>query len=154
MNKPTKCRTNLLHDLPADTDAFGSHQRVAEALAHIVTSEIGGKAIALTGTWGSGKSTVIRLLKMALKQQGNSSETVFVFDAWSHEQDPLRRAFLERLIDFLSDVEWVDSADWESTKASLARRVKTTETSETPQLTWGGVSFAAALLLAPIGWAV
>lgn len=96
MNVSKACRTILLPDSPAQTDAFGSHERLASAIAELISSDTGGKSIALTGSWGSGKSTVITLLKSKLEAYAR----VFVFDAWAHEGDPLRRAFLERLIDF------------------------------------------------------
>ena len=39
-------RTILLEDLPATSDAFGSHEPVARAIADMVRAETGGKAIA------------------------------------------------------------------------------------------------------------
>ena len=57
MGDSISCPTKLLDDLPADRDEFGSHQRVANAIAELVRNEEGGKAIALIGPWGSGKST-------------------------------------------------------------------------------------------------
>ena len=57
---------------------------------------------------------------------------VFVFDAWAHEGDPLRRSFLEKLICFckenklvLNQEEWKDKLDEE-----LAKRKETTHTRE------------------------
>ena len=90
------CTTHLLPDHPAQTDAFGSHDRVASGIADLVSSGDGGKSIALTGSWGSGKSTVVELLKLK-----DSPTKIFVFNAWTHEGDPLRRTFLEQLINFL-----------------------------------------------------
>ncbi|RLB33490.1 MAG: hypothetical protein DRH12_18340, partial [Deltaproteobacteria bacterium] len=57
-----ECPTHLLSDLPASEDAFGGHARVARAIAKLLEEEEGGKAIALIGTWGSGKSTVVKIL--------------------------------------------------------------------------------------------
>ncbi|MEA2711337.1 MAG: hypothetical protein QOF78_3938, partial [Phycisphaerales bacterium] len=85
---------HLLDDLPATTDAFGGHLRVSEAIWQLVDRESGGKAIALEGSWGSGKSTIVQMLRNRMESAGNS---VFVFDAWAHEGDPLRRAFLQTL---------------------------------------------------------
>ena len=56
----------LLSDDPADVDELGSHQRVADGIAKLVLSNDGGKAITLEGAWGSGKSTVIKLLEKLL----------------------------------------------------------------------------------------
>jgi energy-coupling factor transporter ATP-binding protein EcfA2 len=142
----------MLLDLPAGEDAFGPHKRITKAIAELITSEDGGKSIALTGPWGSGKSTVVSLLKKLL-QDGNKSPKceVFVFDAWSHQGDPLRRSFLERLIDFLVDKKWIDSKSWREEKEKLSKRLKITETSEIPHLTNVGYAIAVAALLVPIG---
>src|ERR1041384_3148952 len=99
-----------LLDDPAPTDAFGSHQRIASVLARFIDSEPGGKAIALTGAWGSGKSTVIRLLRqclVALDKTRSANTLIYEFDAWAHEGDSLRRAFLESLGRALSDAKWI-----------------------------------------------
>ena len=85
-------RVRLLDDAPASEDAFGSHKRIANALTQIVKEEQGGRAIALVGTWGSGKSTVIKLLGQNLEANPQDYKLV-CFDAWSHENDPLRSAW-------------------------------------------------------------
>ena len=93
-----KCPTKLLDDLPADKDAFGGHQKVAETIANMIENEDGGKAIALIGSWGSGKSTVIKMLKNRLcpkvVDEKEWNKMVFVFDAWAHSGDVLRKTFL------------------------------------------------------------
>lgn len=103
-----KVKVELLPDMPVDEDAFGGHKRVAAAIAELVENEDGGKAIALEGGWGSGKSSIVRMLETRfakVKAQGHqdgdrSKDTrILVFDAWSHEGDPLRRVFLEELTD-------------------------------------------------------
>jgi hypothetical protein len=109
----------LLSDSPADLDAFGSHERVVKALARIIEHEQEGQAIALSGRWGSGKSTVINLLRSYFRRKAEPNQSdirVFVFDAWAHQGDPLRRAFLAELISFLGkdDVktEWINKDEW------------------------------------------
>ena len=51
----TKKDVVLLDDLPATKDAFGAHERIALSICDLVTTETGGKAIALVGSWGGGK---------------------------------------------------------------------------------------------------
>src|SRR5690606_22069420 len=50
--------------------------------------------------WGSGKSCVVSMLKRRLEETHIGRIGVYVFDAWSHEGDPLRRVFLEELTEF------------------------------------------------------
>jgi predicted KAP-like P-loop ATPase len=85
----------LLDDLPAKVDAFGAHARIAQSIRELIATEPGGKAIALVGSWGGGKSTVINLLRAGEESKADGL-AVFVFDAWVHEGDPLRRTFLEK----------------------------------------------------------
>jgi ABC-type transporter Mla maintaining outer membrane lipid asymmetry ATPase subunit MlaF len=80
--------TNLLSDAPADEDAFkgGGHERVANALASLIRDEEGGKAVALQGPYGSGKSTVIEILDDKIEDDGETR--IFTCDAWEHQGDP------------------------------------------------------------------
>jgi len=55
------CPTKLIGDVVVKDDAF-RHERVAAAIADMIQHEMGGRAIALTGSWGSGKSTVVGFL--------------------------------------------------------------------------------------------
>lgn len=97
-----------------------THQRIADQLYDLITSgNPDGMTIGLEGDWGSGKSTVIELLRQKL-EPSNESKTLlsrlrklfpkrkkslktffFYVDAWEHEGNPLRRVFLEALIDKL-----------------------------------------------------
>jgi len=141
-----KPRTVLLNDFPSATDVFGSHEPVASAIGDMVTREEGGKAIALEGSWGSGKSTIVRVLSERLKGQ------VFVFDAWAHEGDPLRRVFLEKLIEFCWDK--IDGRRWSETRDELRRRRKVEKTRVLPQLSFAGGLVTLSILAIPIGAAL
>ncbi len=148
----TKCVTRLLSDAPTRKDAF-SHASVADAIAELVTTEIGAKCIGLTGTWGSGKSSVVEILRHKLSELGHGNLDVFVFDAWAHQGDPLRRSFLEQLINRLSSIRWLKHPEyWEGKKEELARRTQVTSTTSQPQLTFLGGAFAITLLLLPLGY--
>ena len=140
-----KCLTRLVDDVPEARDDFGSHERVAMAVVDLIESENGGKALALEGTWGSGKSTIVELIKAKLPG------SVFVFDAWAHKGDPLRRAFIEELIGFLKD-DYIDEKEkWREQQDTLAKRKKETVIRNTPRLTWQGTTFALLALLLPLG---
>jgi len=141
----TYCETVLLSDRPSDSDDFGSHQRVAGAITQLVESD-GGKAIALIGSWGSGKSTVVELLNSNLSKQNDHK--VFVYNAWAHEGDPLRRSFLESLIDFLVDIQWSTQTEWDELLDQITKRKEETETKKTPILTtWGRLVGLTALFV-------
>ena len=70
------CRTITLTDEPQETDGFkgGPHQRIAKAIAGLIQPpEAKGIAIGIEGSWGSGKSTVGRILIKEL--EGKKEET-------------------------------------------------------------------------------
>ncbi|MBA2116719.1 P-loop NTPase fold protein [Bremerella alba] len=150
MTEEDKCPTFLIEDTPADEDAFGPHQRVADAIAELIeSSEKGGKVIGLEGGWGAGKSTVVGFLVKRLSK--NTNYTVISFDAWAHEGDPLRRTYLETLIQELRATKWVDDATWKKRREEIAHRRKETITRITPKPTNLGVALAISLLLVPLG---
>lgn len=147
------CPTWALDDAPVDEDQLGSHKPIAAAIHELVAREDGGRTIGLEGPWGSGKSTVIRLLA---RRMCGDDELVVVFDAWAHEGDPLRRSFLEKLIDILIAEEWVDGKKWRERRAKLASRARVEQTR--PRLTGAGIVASAATalfaILVPAGVAV
>lgn len=151
MNMPEEAkRPRILSDAPADHDTFGAHQRIADAITHLIRTSEGGKTVAIEGDWGAGKSTVVHLLA---KQHENSNVLIHVYDAWVHVGDPLRRAFLTALVRALLDAKWIDSKeDWETELDRLARKVKDTTTQTTPRLTGPGKWVLLSLFLVPLGY--
>tara|TARA_R110002111_G_scaffold67833_2_gene110313 strand:+ start:22708 stop:26193 length:3486 start_codon:yes stop_codon:yes gene_type:complete len=139
-------KTKLIRDTPASSDSFGSHERVANAISHMVKNENGGIAIALEGSWGSGKSTVVNLLDR------QTNDKLFVFDAWAHEGDPLRRVFIESLIDYcLPQMSIKDKTKWTINRDKLTKKVRrvTTETTpKSPILTALAIGYTAGLPIA------
>ncbi len=89
----------FLSDDPVTEDEFGTHKRVAESIAATIKAGSKGMMVGLEGTWGSGKSSVVKMLDENWREDKNIR--MFTFDAWAHQGDPLRRAFLEELISHL-----------------------------------------------------
>lgn len=89
----------VLQEQVATEDLFEekTHERVASTLDELIRSTKQGLTIGLEGGWGSGKSTVTNLLKDKLSDEDDKT-LFFVFDAWAHDGDPLRKIFLESLI--------------------------------------------------------
>lgn len=138
----------FLPDRPASEDAFGSHEKVADAILDTILSQPGGKTIGIQGGWGSGKSTIVSLLTAKLR--GQSDHLTIVFDAWTHEGDPLRRSFLQQLISQLISATWLPEDKWKTRNLELARRGRTTTTKTTRGITAAGKSLALATLLVPL----
>jgi len=142
-------RVLTLPDIPAPEDAFGGHKRVASAIRETL-KEPGGRTIGLEGDWGSGKSTIVGLVCRDL----GSDYRAFVYDAWAHEGDPLRRSFLEALINFLIAEKWIDQAHWRMRIEELARRRRTTKLITKQTLTRNGKWLSASVFLVPVGLAL
>ena len=150
-----RCATHTVDDAPANEDVFGSHEPIADALHELITAETGGRTIGLEGGWGSGKSTIVRLLDARLDGSGAH---VVVFDAWAHEGDPLRRSFLETLIKSISAKGWIEAQPWGERRAELARRRHIEHTRpvsriERPAIIAGAVAALFAILV-PLGVAL
>lgn len=150
--------SRLVVDAPTTQDSFGSHDRIAEALFQLVEHEQGGQTIGLEGDWGSGKSSVIQLLSE--KVTSTSGRAVFIFDAWTHQGDPLRRAFLESLIELLQRKQWLregsesdaeTAARWALERDKLARRVKVSDKKTTPTFSNLAKLIVGLLFFFPLG---
>lgn len=151
LNSPVNNTLTLIDDNPAQDDRFGAHARISQAIAKLVSSNSGGKTIALIGEWGSGKSTTI----LQLRKNLNDDYKIFTYDAWVHSGDHLRKAFLNELIDSLIDSEWIIDEEnnkkyWLDLKETLAGRLKVKVESSEPEFTPQGKVLVPFLLGLPI----
>ncbi|MBU8932802.1 MAG: KAP family NTPase [candidate division Zixibacteria bacterium] len=147
MTSDNSPRVVILSDRVADEDELGSHQSIADSIADLISSDQDGRSIALTGSWGSGKSSVVEMLKQKL----GGDTRLFLYNAWAHERDPLHRSFLERLGDFLSETNWISCRNWIKKRAMLAKKRETTRTTHNRKPTVAGVFFGLSVFLSPIG---
>lgn len=152
----------LIEDAPEQQDLLshdgekGPHRRVAEAIVDLLgaPSIHGARMIALEGAWGSGKTTVINLVRGLLENQKDEEgrETMFVcLDSWAHEGDTLRRTFLEELIERLIERKWVCDKTWTKERLKLSCRLITTTIERTSGTTPLAKAFGISLLLLPVG---
>lgn len=141
----------FIRDVASDKDFFGTHDKVASAIAEVVQTNPDIKVIGLLGTWGSGKSTVVHLLDKHLNTSKSTTSLVFTYDAWLHQSDPPRRSFLETLLQFLIDKGMTKEENWSEKLDVLNRRVEDNVTITTPRLKWPGTLMVSSLLLVPLG---
>jgi hypothetical protein len=150
----TTYRVRLLADTPAESDEFAAkaHERVASAIASLIVGGDGGKVIGLEGLWGSGKSTVVQLVRETLKSgQAEATTRVVVFDAWAHQGDPLRRTFLEAVIRELRAADWIDANTARSAVDELTGHSSHVTTTSTSRLSFEGKLAAGATVLLALG---
>ena len=116
----------ILQERVSDNDDFEekTHEKVASNIHRIIESSTPAITIGLEGGWGSGKSTVVNLLTNKLSESKGRT-LVYLFDAWAHDGDPLRRIFLEGLIAKI-DPEEADTS-LQNIKQEISGRKKTVE---------------------------
>lgn len=139
----------FIKDAAAETDSFGTHDRVAKAVASVIQTHDDLKVIGLVGRWGSGKSTVVHLIQKWLDKDTDKKTHFFIYDAWRHQSDPPRRSFLETLVNFL---KLSGDAQWKQRLDELNGQVEDTQTTTTPTLTKSGRWILLSLFLVPIGF--
>lgn len=145
------CRTYVLSDAPATTDDFGSHSALATAVASIIKQESTGRSIGLAGPWGVGKSTVVNFLEREIAEL-DGNVFLWKFDAWAHEGDPLRRTFLESLINALStNTDWLTGFHCEEELKKLRGVHRSEETHTTHRISGNARAVGLGILLVPLG---
>ena len=126
----------FLKDEPADKGNGGIfefyHSNIAPALARMLRDPSSPHTIGLFGAWGTGKSTIVKMLKddQALKAEA----PIFIFDAWKYQHgDSLRRIFLRALADFINaDDSVTGKIDLEDLDSKLYKAKTTSVTSQEP----------------------
>ena len=141
-----------------DSSENKTHENIADNLYKLITDAENDSDfnIGLEGSWGSGKSTIISILKN--KFQNQQKIFYFYFDAWQHEGDPLRRIFLEELAKQLKEKVSKRSTEEEKKLEELSKRIsnrqKTVTTKTTQSATALGIWLAITTFLVPLGIAL
>lgn len=133
------------HDLFEDK----THERTSENLYNIIQDSAKGVTIGLEGSWGSGKSTVIKLLKDKLTKNPEDKTLFFMFDAWAHDGDPLRRIFLESLIREIDPAE--EDLDLNEIKGKITGRKKVVKIKAKKSTSRLGKFISLSALFIPLG---
>jgi hypothetical protein len=134
--------TNSIPEAPEPDSDFRSHRQVANALVETITSGDDGLGIALTGTVGSGKSSIVERMEKQLKEGGTKTR-VFTYDIWVHRGDSIRRSFIEELARDLEEAEWIKNRTAEDAKDDVLKQ----ETESKSGITIVGAVIAVLLTL-------
>ena len=89
-----------LSNKPIGEDHFEgkSHDRISSSIAEHISNKTNTlRVLGIEGEWGSGKSNIIELLRKKLED----THHIYIYDAWGHQEDSQRRAFLEELTEDL-----------------------------------------------------
>ncbi|MFQ2540023.1 P-loop NTPase fold protein [Aeromonas caviae] len=142
---------SILHEDASSQDLFEdkTHQRVSNNLYKLIDNSPKGITIGLEGSWGSGKSTVINILKEQLNSTHQGKRLFFMFDAWAHDGDPLRRIFLESLIREIDPNG--ENSELNEIKGKITGRKKTIEIKAKKSTSRLGKLISLSALLIPLG---
>lgn len=149
---------------PIGEDLFEgkSHERIATNIAeHIKDKYNSHKVLGIEGEWGSGKSNIIELIRKNL----NKTHHVYIYDAWGHQEDSQRRAFLEELTEDLIDnnsnllsdkTKYKDlsgkekNITWKEKIKFLLARKRETSKKTIPKVSGGIIFIGLIVILTPI----
>ncbi|MEQ8881397.1 MAG: P-loop NTPase fold protein, partial [Cyclobacteriaceae bacterium] len=124
-----------------------SHDRISSNISQIIKDEkYANKLIGLDGSWGSGKSNVIEIIKNKLQ----TSHYLFNYDAWGHQEDLKRRSFLEELIEDLCKLNLINSIRWRENLKDLLSKKRETVSKTVPTLSNGIIVVVLITILYPI----
>jgi hypothetical protein len=143
----------------ADLTKYQTHQNIANTLFNLIKNNNNGISIGLEGSWGSGKSTVVSLLinefekdyQIVKENQKERNFYYFYFDAWAHEGDPLRRIFLESLINQIKVQDSGKKEILEKKLIEVSNNIKIVETHTKPNISIFGLLILISTLFVPLG---
>jgi hypothetical protein len=93
-NAANPTQLKFLSDKPTNRDSFGTHQAIANVLKDTVMSDLPKPCvIGLFGSWGSGKSSIVEMLRSATDRRFK----MVVIDAWRKDRKNFLRQFIKKL---------------------------------------------------------
>jgi KAP family P-loop domain len=92
-----RIRWNILSDGEVSRqqdDAFGVHTAYAKLLMQIARDSPTPFSVGLYSSWGTGKTSIIRILQELVDLDTNHTLSVIYLDVWKYSSDPLKRWIL------------------------------------------------------------
>lgn len=145
----TSTKPSFIDSSPLGTDLFEgkSQEQIAESVSQLIkTNRTENRLIGLDGVWGSGKSNLVMIIEPKLKD----THHVFYYDAWGHQEDLQRRAFLEELTADLCDNKIINPDIWNQKLKDLLSRKRETQTKTVPRLSYGVIVTLLVAVFTPI----
>lgn len=141
---------SFLPTRPSGNDLFKnqSQNKIASVIAEKIMDDPNFRIIGIDGTWGSGKSNLVELLKDKLKDDYR----LFIYDVWGHQEDEQRKAILVELTDFLIDHNnqlISNKKNWRDKLKILLANTKETTTINHPYLSLGFLISLLAIVYVP-----
>ncbi|UTY24889.1 P-loop NTPase fold protein [Treponema denticola] len=155
-NAETNVYPKLIKNMPCAEDLFAgkAHTTIAANICDTIKNNPDCRMIGLDGSWGSGKSNLLKIVEKQLNQQESEKYHFFLYDAWGHQEDIQRRAILENLTEFLVKDKTNKKVDhpknWEKRLSELLSKTKVVESKTIPKFSGGMVIALLTIIFPPI----
>lgn len=141
---------NFLANKPVGEDLFKnkSQDKIATAISDKIIHNPDFKIIGIDGTWGSGKSNLVKLIENKLSK----SHKFFIYDVWGHQEDEQRKAILVELTEFIKNKEnnlVSNKKNWDEKLEKLLANSKITKTINQPYLSVGFIFSLLSIVYIP-----
>ena len=88
---------------PKDEYEGKSHEKVANAVVECIKNHEKIKIVGLEGDWGSGKSTVVKIIENKLKEEKEKKYIFFTYDSWENQTENIKISFLQELCSYIGE---------------------------------------------------
>ena len=143
----------LISNRPCNQDLFegNAHDKLAKAIADVISSDEKPSMIGIDGGWGSGKSNLVGMVTQSLKEHTDKQYHFFTYDAWGHQGDLPRRSILEELTTRLTKDKSpaLEEEYWDNKLNDLLARKKHTQTKVVPRLNLSIVGLSILIFITP-----
>lgn len=157
----------LLSNAPLGEDLFEgkSQELIADAIVEQLEQNANQRypnlhhqMIGIEGSWGSGKSNLVEIVKKKLDEKYESKKFhFFTYDVWGHQEDLQRKAILEELVNDLVENKIIVTSTEKNNDRNWKERVKNitgsfTETTrrQIPSFNLGIFLCVLAIIITPI----
>lgn len=152
---------NYISKAPCGKDLFigKAHQKTAKQIAQRIFNAKKSLMIGIEGSWGSGKSNLITMIEMELKElhkkeEGKAAKAIFFnYDVWGHQNDMLHRSILEELTNKVIQSSQTLSPqkrkEWKQQLKDLMSQKRETSTKTIPKISMGVLVFALMTVATP-----
>lgn len=138
-NNEEKKYPSFLSNQPCCDDLFEghSHLTIANNIAELLIENKNCNIIGIDGSWGSGKSNLVKLVEKSIKDNKENKKKFqfFIYDAWGLQNDAQRRSIMENITSYLINHNNKFNSDyWNKRLVELLTKSRTTGAKVTKEL--------------------
>jgi len=141
-------KPKFLSNTPIGDDLFEgkSQNKIADVVASVIQDN-NFQIIGIDGSWGTGKSNLVEIIKKKL-----SNHHFFIYDVWGHQEDEQRKAILVELTEYISCEKRnliTNKTKWKDKLKKLLAKEKEVTTINRPYLSAGFIYSLFSIIYIP-----